>query len=250
MIFSKVSKRGLFFVFLTASFCLNAQVPSHRKPSSSAQVLYLLDGTTLRKCDDVRTLAKKLKNSIVSISGSLCIWDLKGGILDGKKQRGDGSQSENQEPLARIRTSLLIKNGFVRNNKNALTFYSPDSGVDRVTWLTVGEDAVATAAGAINFSLTNSEFINRRGGDKSVQLNEGKGAKIYDNLIYSGITCARVGESSVNKVGDLAEAGGNRFVGCDTAYHLSRVKLVIKRKDHFDRVNKVIVNSNGSKYQK
>jgi hypothetical protein len=226
-------------------------VPAHRMPKSNAKTLYLQNGTTLRKCDDVRDLAKKLPGSKVSEKNSVCIWDLGGGILNGSKQKGNGGQGENQEPLFRASTSLIVQNGFVLNNKNGAGFSKPNSGVRNMTWLNVGEDAVYTSRGAKNFLIENCEFINKRGGDKSIQANEAEGLKMFNNLVFSGITCARVGSKAAgNSPSDIAEAGGNRFVGCDTAYNISSITLKIVKKDSYEKVRKKEVLDSGAKIRR
>lgn len=242
---------GLFLPFMMSFSRFTPPIPAHRIPESKANTLYLKNGTIFNNCSDVAKLAENLPGSNVSQNKTVCTWDLGGGILNGSKQKGDGGQSENQEPLFRARTSLILQNGFVLNNKNAAVFYSPNSGVKNVTWLNVGEDAVATAKGAYNFLIENCEFINKRGGDKSIQANDSKDLKMFNNLVYGGITCARVGSKSFgNKPSDIAQAGGNRFVGCDTAYNISSITLKIVQKDKYQHVNKTEVLGSGAKIKR
>jgi hypothetical protein len=139
----------------------------HRKPASNAAVFYVKNGFSISSEKDLAMAVKGLKGSVSYSKGGIYYWDLKGGILDGKNQKGDGGQNENQEPLARVRMPLVIRNGFIRNNKNALTFSKPNAGVEKLTWLNVGEDALATARGAYYFSVRDCEAINRSSGDKS-----------------------------------------------------------------------------------
>lgn len=214
-------------------------VPDHRKPKSSATVSYFRDNTRITDYDMLEKLVKGSK-----VDGK--VWDLRGNIIDGRKQSGDGGQGEDQEPLARVYIPLIIRNGFIQNNKNAILFYGKQSGVERITWLTIGEDAVATMKGAVGFIVEDCEFINKREGDKSIQLNEGDGAKIVDNLIYSGTTGVRIGDNNTTSVSDQAYAANNRFVGVDTAYHASKITLNILGGDKYEKVRTKFKTANGA----
>lgn len=222
--------------------------PDHRTPKSNAEQLFLRDNTTINTESKLRDLARKLKGSTVKKESNRWVWDLNGGVLRGDKQSGDGGQSEDQEPLMRVKIPLLIKDGFVKNNKDAITFYGPDSGIDRITFLDVGEDAVATSRGAYRVTVKDSEFINNRKGDKSIQLNEAKDALIDGNLIYSGRTGARIGDSDTTSVKELAKARNNHFIGVDTAYHASKITVDVNEgSDKYEKVRQKFKTSNGAK---
>jgi hypothetical protein len=193
--------------------------PSHRKPAEGAKRYYARDGWDIRSEKDVPDVGS------VSKRDGVIVWDLKGAILDGSKQKGDGSQNENQEPLFRARIPLVVRNGFVQRNKNAASFYAKDSGVERVTFTDIGEDAVATSKGAYGFRVRDCEFLNDQGGDKSIQLNEARDARVEGNLVFSGRTCMRVGDSGTTAVSETATVKGNRFVGCDTGVHASKITV-------------------------
>ena len=240
-----------FNVFsMGSSMPKQSPVPNHRWPKSGAPTLYLQRGLApLRSCDNVITLSKKLKGSVVTNVKGFCVWDLKGGILDGKNQKGDQSQNEYQEQLLSDRTPLNIKNGFVTNNKDAMNFTAPKSGVIKMTWLNVGEDAVSTSRGAQNFTIEDCEFINKKSGDKSIQMNEAEGLRMFNNLIYSGITCARIGDSGINKPSDTAYVGGNKFVSCDTAYNISSITVRSEKKDSYENVRLEKKFDNGGSFK-
>jgi hypothetical protein len=173
--------------------------------------------------------------------------DLKGAIIDGKKQDGDGGQGERQTPLFRARVPFILKNGFIKNNKNAATFYASNSGVKSMTWLNVGEDAVATADNAKNFVVQNCEFLNDKSGDKSIQLNEADGAEVHNNLVYGGITGVRVGKYDYVTKTDKANGGGNEFVGVDTAWNLGEMILDIQKQNGYEYVDLPFKTTNGGK---
>lgn len=223
-----------------------------RSPASSAPVLYMKNGAYIKKESDLKDLASKLKGSKYSYNSKTKVytWDLKGGILDGKNQTGKCDQSENQEPLFRAQMSLVIKNGFIRNAKNAASFYKPDSGVERVTWLNVCEDAVATSKGAYNFTIRDSQAKNSSKGDKSFQFNEARGLVVEDNLISGGITGMRIGDSNTTQVSQKAYMSGNRFMNVDTAHNLSKITVVETGPSYYKNVRLQWKHSNGSKKEK
>ena len=208
--------------------------PTYHVPKENAPRLFLRDGTDLRSRKDVVRLAKQLPGSKVSGNDPV-VWDLRGGVLRGDLQRGDGGQDEHQEPLFRARLPLVVKNGFVQHNKNAALFYAPRSGLERITFTDIGEDAVATQQGAHGFTLKWCEFINGPKGDKAAQLNEARGAVVAGNLFHGGRTALRVGDDKTTRVEDVAEVRSNHFHECDTAIHASR--LTVREWDNrFDKV--------------
>jgi Pectate lyase len=222
----------------------SGSAPSHRKPKSGAVVYAPKGAWTIR--DD--SVVKLVKGSTITRTGGALVWDLKGAILDGKNQKGNCDQNENNEPLFRASTPLILKNGFIRNAKNAATFSKKDSGVERMTWLNICEDAVATNKGAENFRVIGSEFMNVKQLDKSIQLNEAKGALVKGNLVYGGATCMRIGASDVTSVSDTAHVSGNRFVGCRDAIHASKI-TVFESSNKFENVKEQRVTANGAKFK-
>lgn len=225
---------------------------TYRKPASNAAVFYVKNNFSLKKESDLKNAVKSLKGSTYSYNKKTKVytWDLKGGILDGKNQRGDGGQSENQEPLIRVQMPLIIKNGFIRNNKDALSFFVPDSGAERLTWLNVGEDAVATHNGAYDFTIRDCEAINSKKGDKSFQFNESLGLLAEDNLIVGGITGMRIGDSKTTQVSEMSYVRNNRFFNVDTAHNISKITVKDLGGNTYTNVKKQWVLSNGAKLVK
>lgn len=219
----------------------------YRKPAAGAAVFYVKNGFKISSEKTLAAAVKGLKGSTSYKKGGVYYWDLKGGILDGKNQRGDGGQREDQEPLARVAMALVIRNGFIRNNKNALTFSKPNAGVEKLTWLNVGEDALATARGAYYFTARDCEAINRSAGDKSFQFNEALGLVAENNLIVSGTTGMRIGDSTTTEVSERAFVANNRFVNVDTAYHLSKITVEERSKSQYSGVRLSWKYANGAK---
>jgi hypothetical protein len=208
--------------------------PKHRTPIVGSKIFRPLGEWNIRSRKDLAVVEEALGARVTDLGGVLLL-DLRGGILDGSKQKGDGGQDERQTPLLRARIPLIVQNGFINNNKNALTFYAKNSGVKKLTWLNVGEDAVATADGAINFLVDGCEFINK-GGDKSIQLNEANGARVFRNLIYGGITGVRLGKIAFSKTSDKVECGGNTFIDLDTAWNCAKVSVSVTSQNFYSGV--------------
>lgn len=192
-----------------------------KKPSSNAKIYKPIGEWNIRNEKDLI----KLKNlgAVTSFIKDVLVVDLKGIVLDGSKQKGDGGQSENQTPLLRARIPLILKNGFVINNKNALIFYAPNSGVQNIVWRDIGEDAVSTYNGAYDFSIKDCQFSGAQ--DKSIQLNEAKGAKLYNNIIVGGITGVRLGKIDYTERSNRAFCGKNKFYNVDTAWHIAKLTM-------------------------
>jgi hypothetical protein len=243
-------KSSLLLAALFLISCAGIQklppVPSHRIPDSLARIHRPVGEWEIRGIGDLDSLIRNTGATVTTTNGILVV-DLKGAIIDGKKQDGDGGQGERQTPLFRARVPFILKNGFIRNNKNAATFYASNSGVKNMTWLNVGEDAVATADNAKNFVVQNCEFLNDKDGDKSIQLNEADGAEVHDNLVYGGITGVRVGKYDYVTKTDKANGGGNEFVGVDTAWNLGEMILDIQKQNGYKYVDLPFKTTNGGK---
>lgn len=186
----------------------------------------------------------KLGAKVTKVGGVVRV-NLNGITIDGSKQKGDGGQGERQTPLFRARIPLLVENGFFKKTKNAATFYKPNSGVRNITITDIGEDGVATADGAINFLVQNCEFSGAY--DKSLQLNEAKGAKIVGNTFNGGITGARVGKIDYSSKNDRATCSKNKFVNCETAWHVGKVILEVTGKNSYQNVKIPFITSGGAR---
>ena len=237
-------------MFATLTICsVSKQAFSQvlRAPKADAAVFFVKNAFSIKTESHLKAAVKSLKGSSYSYKNKVYTWDLKGGILDGTNQRGSGGQSEDQEPLARIFLPLTIKNGFIRNNKDALLFLRPNGGADSLTWLNVGEDALATVRGAYDFTAKNCEVRNDGGGDKSFQFNEAKGLRVMNNVIVKGTTGMRIGDSKTTSVSERAYVCGNTFHNVDTAYHLSKITVEETCASTYNGVSTKWKHANGSK---
>ncbi len=249
--YSKLALVTFLAIFVTTAYAggskkPSAPVPSHRQPKSGAKVHKPSNNWNIQDTSDIPKDVGTL-----SMKNGVLIWDLQGAVLDGEKQKGKLDDNENNEPLFRARVPLIVKNGFARNVKNAMTFFAKDSGVEKMTFTDCGEDCIATAKGrsssvrAYGFRVTDSEIIGRSSGDKSLQLNEAKDSVVSGNTIYGGVTCMRIGDSDTTQVSDVATVKNNRFVGCDTALNASRIS-VIESSNKYEGVNTPWKASNGA----
>lgn len=216
---------------------------SFRKPPPSAKIYAPKRDWVIRKESDLDPLVKL--GAKVTKEGLVLRVDLKGITIDGKYQKGDGGQSENQTPLFRAKTPLMIENGFFDNPKNAATFYSPNSGVKNITIRNIGEDGVATADGAKNFLVQGCEFSGAE--DKNLQLNEASGARIIGNTFAGGFTGVRVGKISYSAKSDKATCSKNKFISIDTAWNVAKVTLEVVEKNSYENVRLEFKTSPGGK---
>lgn len=241
----------LFLTFFVVSCKTTSSVDSfnYRTPKSNSKTLLLPNNANIRSEDDLKDLSKKLNGSTVSEKYGVYTWNLNGGVLDGKNQKGDGSQKENQEPLFRAYIPLIITNGFMRNTKNAGLFYKPHSGIKKITITNIGEDAIATVEGAEGFLVENCEFVNTKysTADKSLQLNEGRGAEIINNKFEGGITAIRIFESSFTPESAEAYAENNKFYNVDTAINVSKGTLIIRKNNTYRGVRLPFKTGQGGK---
>lgn len=249
---TKIVGISLIGILLVSCKTFNSlpDAPAYRTPKSNASVYYAKNNWEIKDESDVAKARDGLKGSKYYWSDSLkaYVWDLNGGILDGKNQSGDGGQSEKQEPLFRASCPLIIQNGFVRNNKNAAYIMDKNSGAIKITFTNIGEDAFGTTNnGAENGIVRDCEFINDKDGDKSLQLNEAKGWHIENNLFYGGITGVRVFESSATSSSDTAFCSNNKFIGVPTAFNVAKGRLKVEKKNSYESVGKPFVVNHGGK---
>ena len=181
----------------------------------------------------------------VTKAGGVVKVNLNGITIDGTKQKGDGGQSERQTPLFRARIPLMVENGFFNNNKNAATFYKPNSGAKNITLGRIGEDGLATSDGATNFLVQNCEFSGAA--DKSLQLNEARGAKIISNTFHGGITGVRVGKYDFSSKNDKATCSKNKFINVDKAWNVGEVTLEVTGKNSYQNVRLPFKVTKGAK---
>lgn len=198
--------------------------PQLKKAEPTAKSYKPTNEWPIRSSKDLQPLTKL--GAKVKKKGDVTHVNLNGIVIDGIKQKGSGNQSERQTPLFRAYIPLVVENGFFTNNKNAATFYKPNSGIRNITLTKIGEDGVATSDGAKNFRIENCEFSGAA--DKSIQLNEADGAIIVNNTIVGGITGARIGKIDFSSSKDVASCANNTFINVDTAWNVGKISLVVK----------------------
>ena len=214
------------------------------RPASSAKVLQLTTKNhVLKTMQDVEQLAKKLPGSSVKKN----VWYLGGNILSGVKLRGKGDQREDQDPLLRVHIEgLVITNGFCRDVKDGLHIAAENVTLRNMHWLDVGEDAVNNRKGAFKTKVAGCTFnTTKKDNDKTLQLNDGRGAEVVDCTIVGGITGIRLGDKWSDQ-DDTATVKRVRFQGCDTALNLATIRVKVQDCT-YEGVAKRVVHSHGSK---
>ncbi len=198
--------------------------PAYKTPSSSDSRVKLGNGIFIRNIDDI----KNTYAGVVTQEGDRVIWDLKGFIVDGINQTGDGSQNESQEPLFTVELpKLTIRNFFFDNVKESIHWYAPDGIIEDGVFLKIGEDAISTyqpkddrPVVSQNLTIQRVHFQNW-GGDKSVQLNTSVNCSIIDCTFVGNNTGIRWGSEVGTTVTHTGFSKGNKFYGVRTIHHAS-----------------------------
>jgi Pectate lyase len=217
-------------------------------------VLVLNGQPEVRDEDAVRSLAARLPASRVLSDGGRVVWDLGGGIIDGRKcKRHKSKQDERNAGLDVLVPNLTLRNGFVRELWGGIIFRAGGGRVENVTWLNVGEDAVSTKIDrAPGLRVVRCTFYNERG-DKSVQLNDARNARVTECTFYGGITAIRWQDhrTKARKVDCYSRA--NEFIDVETAHNVGGKMTTLhvdEASETYRQTPKRIVTSYGSKIAK
>jgi hypothetical protein len=155
--------------------------------------------------DNEKKLMDLAPGSKVSVIGGRILWEppVGGIIFDGRDQRGNAKQDEDQEPMLWIAAPVVFlgnKNSrfFFRNNKESIRVKDGGQGTE-FHWIVfedAGEDCISTNVG--NISIFDSEFTgfrpdnqklhesvkdnvyNDKEVDKCLQLNMADGVKVIN----------------------------------------------------------------------
>ena len=220
---------GLFTDLLWAIYRPKPSPPPYKKPGASVKTVYLPAGYTIKSLKDAKATGCSVERGgeTIIVDGG---WKV---ILDCKKQKGDGSQNEHQDPVARCETKVKWMNCWFRNVKNALTFDYPNGSIQDCVFLDIGEDAVANTQNGENLTVRNVVFLNSVKGDKSLQINNGLNADVRNCTFYLGRTAIRLGEKSYNVPGrDKGHVRYCTFIGVDTCFNISSISANIDLPGH------------------
>lgn len=216
-------------------------------------VLALRAEPQIRNRDHLREYARRLPRSTVATEGNRIVWDLGGGIIDGRKcKRYRSKQDERNAGLDIRLPELTIRNGSVRQLWGGFIFRAAGGAVENMVWMNVGEDAVSTVVDrAPGFKAQGCTFHNDGDGDKSIQLNDARDAIVENCTIFGGTTGIRWQEHETKDRADCY-ARGNRFVGVETAHNVAGEETTLHLDDAsetYDGVRKQVVTSYGAKIQ-
>lgn len=202
---------------------------------NSKNIVYLKNNSNVNSPEDLEKLVKGSKVNYSKLQKTY-IWRAPDGgvILSGKKQRGDGGQSEGQEPLITFKESVVLKSSkknpwLVEDNKDGMRFYGDNWGLDGVFFLNSGEDCV-TSYGEYGF-IYRSTFIGDSDSDKIIQANIANGIRITNNRFYNAITAIQCGLRKYSSKNDVFRVENNKFYNCETAIRAVKGKLVEKNNE-------------------
>lgn len=231
-------------IFLLLIGCKSTKVFIPETPNVK-KIVFLKNKTEVSE-DNIKNLESIVRGSSVNYSSSekAYIWKApKGGVvLSGKKQKGDGSQKENQEPLMWIKAPIIIRGDknspwVIKDNKDGIRFYSDNWGLEEVIFLNSGEDCVTSYAK--NGRVYKSIFIGDSNADKCIQASVANGLEIINNKFYNFETAIQFGLRKYSSKRDLYLAEDNEFINCSTA--IRAVKGQLKEKNNKLNGAKVII---------
>lgn len=143
-----------------------------------------------------------------------------GAILSGKKQKGDGSQKEGQEPLMRIKSPIYIKGTsaspwFVEDNKDGINFMEGSEGsvMENVHFLNSGEDCITIYSGKLK--ILKCSFMGDSNSDKCIQANYADGLEVINCIFNNFITGVQCGLRKYAKSSNKSFITSCRFTNVD-----------------------------------
>lgn len=142
-----------------------------------------------------------------------------GAILSGKKQRGKGDQSENQEPLFSAKVPLWLKGTeqspwIIQDNKDGMRFYSPGWRMSWVRFLNAGEECVTSYAR--DGLIEHCTFQGDSNSDKCIQANLAHGLTIRHCHFYRFITGIQAGLTKYAKKSHTTTVEHCSFISVQT----------------------------------
>ena len=159
---------------------------------------------------DERALEKLVPGSRATWTKGQIVWTPPAGghILSGKKQRGDGGQSEGQEPLFAVEVPLWLKGSpssqwHIVDNKDGIRFRAPGWRLSHCHFRDIGEDAVTSMAGSGR--IDDCTFQGSAKNDKCLQLNVAADVIITRCKFFHFITGIQCGLSKYAQTGDITE---------------------------------------------
>lgn len=219
-------------------------LPTAPKPNDAAVRIYLrADQLVWKTMEDVhRAVGDK-----ATVTGKTV--NLKGAVLSGKKlPHPSDSQDENAAALVILIPGFTLRNGWVDDFPGGNVVKVPFCNFEQLKYINIGEDALSTVGeGAHSIQIDRCEFWNDAGGDKSIQLNQAKGATVSNTRIVGGITGIRVQKDSYNTKDAVAILRQMTFEGCETGINAAGKATVKLQSATFKSVKKKWVLNNGAK---
>lgn len=166
--------------------------------------------------------AKKFfgNSSAVSFTGNTI--DLNGSRISGKKlKHPSNSQDEKAQYLKIGFDNLHLTDGSVDDIPGGIMLRGNKARLSKLIFTTRGEDYVSTAKDTVSgIVIDGCKFYNSKG-DKSIQLNAAKDAKITNCYITGGQTGIRLQESTSKTKGIKCEVSNTVFDQVPTAINVA-----------------------------
>ncbi len=182
---------------LSAAFFVSCSTPAPIAPPKISP-----PGTSYLSGEPVAASMSELSSLFKSrgkVSGKTL--DLQGNAISGKNiKHPKNRQDEKAIPLRLRIDGLTIKNGIFRDIPGGTVNEGDNVTVENCLFIEPGEDFISTPKDkAPGLRIINCKFYNipeKDGGDKSIQLNDARNARIEKTYVTGGITAIRLQEST------------------------------------------------------
>ncbi len=176
--------------------------------------------------------------------------DLNGCQISGTKL--PKPKDDNDEGAAALRINIpgfTIKDGSIRGIPGGIIFRKDKFTAEKLIFLDIVEDGLSNIIDdSKDATIRGCEFWGAS--DKSLQLNDARGVTVEGNTFNGGVTAVRLqkkgGKYSKPKTKSLKH---NRFIGCDTAWHLSGDVQCVGVGNVYSGVDKRVVKSDSSTFK-
>lgn len=200
----------------------------------------------LAEWNDMEDVRAALKGQPVTISGTTV--DLRDCQIKGNKfPKPKDDQDENSVPIHIRINKFTLKNGSISGIPGGIVFKGDKVTFSDLTFVDIGEDALSNMMDqSPNSSVINCKFYNS-GGDKSLQLNDARGAIIKNSFFTGGITAIRLQKKATKIKGiKTKEVSGNTFEDVDTAFNIAGGVKVVASGNTYKNVKHRWINDSGA----
>lgn len=209
-----------------------------KPPIFKGDTIYLTGKPVWKTLEDVgKAVGSKAKVKLDSKTGRLVL-DLQGNRLSGQKiKRGDDRNDEGSTALKIRIDKFTIQNGVVDDIPGGILVIADGFIAKKLVFTNIGEDALSNVKDSAKATMVwECQFYNRKEGDKSLQLNDGRNAQVVKCLFTGGITAIRLVESTSKFKGQKSSVDLCSFENVDTAVNVDGHTTVFAGNNSYKKV--------------